>query len=112
MAEVILNTAKSILREIIDDDMNDFEKIKAIHDWLVLNVTYDDELLNLSDEVGSEVNSVFKEIDKTCEYNSLKVLNAFRENNISEIPPINKIFSNTNSIIMPNVILFLYIIKF
>lgn len=48
MAEVILNTAKSILREIIDDDMNDFEKIKAIHDWLVLNVTYDDELLNLA----------------------------------------------------------------
>lgn len=45
----------------------------------------DDELLNLSDEVESEVNSVFKEIDKTCEYNSLKVLNAFRENNISEM---------------------------
>lgn len=35
---------RSVLREIIDDRMSDFEKIKAIHDWLVLNVAYDNDL--------------------------------------------------------------------
>ncbi|MBR3152680.1 MAG: methionine gamma-lyase family protein [Clostridia bacterium] len=45
----------------------------------------DDELLKLADETEKEVEIVFKEIEKTCEYNSLKVLNAFRENNISEM---------------------------
>ncbi len=47
-AEVIYLNAKSILRTIIDDNMSDFEKIKAIHDYLILNVTYDDDLLKLS----------------------------------------------------------------
>lgn len=41
-------SAKSVLRNIIDDNMTDFEKIKAIHDYLVLNVTYDDDLLKLA----------------------------------------------------------------
>ena len=35
---------RSVLREIIDDKMSDFDKIKAIHDWLVLNVQYDNQL--------------------------------------------------------------------
>ena len=40
-AEGIDATVDAILREIIDDSMTDFEKIKAIHDWLVNNVEYD-----------------------------------------------------------------------
>ena len=39
--------AKEILREIIDDSMSDFEKIKAIHDYLIMNVTYDAALYDL-----------------------------------------------------------------
>lgn len=41
---IIYNEAKNILRTIIADDMNDFEKVHAIYDWLVLNVTYDKRL--------------------------------------------------------------------
>ena len=36
---------KEILINIINDDMNDFEKVKAIHDYLVMNIVYDHELL-------------------------------------------------------------------
>ncbi len=45
-AEKIYMLAKDVLRNIIDDEMTDFEKIRAIHDYLVLNVTYDGDLLN------------------------------------------------------------------
>lgn len=44
-----------------------------------------DELLKLADETEIDIKDVFKEIEKVCEYNSLKVLNAFRENNISDM---------------------------
>ncbi len=40
-AELVYNKAKSVLRNICDDSMTDFEKIKAIYDWLILNVQYD-----------------------------------------------------------------------
>jgi hypothetical protein len=38
---------KKVLIEIIDDNMTTYEKVKAIHDWLIMNVTYDADLLNL-----------------------------------------------------------------
>ncbi len=44
-----------------------------------------DELIKLANETEKEIKEVFEEIDKVCEYNSWKVLNAFRENNISDI---------------------------
>ncbi len=44
-----------------------------------------DELLKLAQETENEVKEEFKKIDKVCEYNSLKVLNAFREFNISDM---------------------------
>ena len=46
-AENVYNKIKSVLIEIIDDNMTDIEKVKAIHDWIILNVVYDHELLNL-----------------------------------------------------------------
>jgi len=42
------------------------------------------ELLELSHSVEKELEDRFRKVDKICEYNSLKVLNAFRNNNISE----------------------------
>lgn len=33
----------NILRQIIKEEMDDFDKVKAIHDWLVNNVQYDNE---------------------------------------------------------------------
>lgn len=38
---------KKVLRNIISDDMTDIQKVIAIHDYLVMNVTYDEEVLQL-----------------------------------------------------------------
>jgi len=43
------------------------------------------ELINLSEKVEEELQPIYKEIEKVCEYNSLKVLKAFQECNISDI---------------------------
>lgn len=48
---------KEVLRTIIDDRMSDYEKIKAIHDYLILNVTYDNDLLNLAYQNVEDVNA-------------------------------------------------------
>lgn len=39
-AEIIYNLAKDVLKNIISDDMNDFEKILCIYDWICVNTTY------------------------------------------------------------------------
>jgi len=46
VAETILNKAKGILRKICDDDMTNFQKIRAIYEWLILNVQYDHTAAN------------------------------------------------------------------
>lgn len=48
VAERILEKAKSVLRLTVDDAMSDTEKAHAIYDWLVYNVYYDYDLLELS----------------------------------------------------------------
>ena len=45
----------------------------------------DEKLLKLSSECEEFVKEVFKETEEICAYNSLKVLNAFRNNNVSDI---------------------------
>lgn len=45
----------------------------------------DEKILELAEETENEIKEEFKKIDKVCEYNSLKVLNAFREFNISDM---------------------------
>ncbi|MBQ8468932.1 MAG: InlB B-repeat-containing protein [Clostridia bacterium] len=40
-AETVYNKAKEVLREICDDSMDDVTKLKAIYEWLILNVQYD-----------------------------------------------------------------------
>ena len=47
-AENCYNIARNALTQIINDEMNDFEKITAINDYIVLTNTYDTELLNMS----------------------------------------------------------------
>lgn len=42
-AEQIYQIARGILREIIDNGMSDYEKVKAIYSWIALNLTYDTE---------------------------------------------------------------------
>ena len=40
-AEIIYNKAKSVLNEIIKDDMTDYEKAISIFDWICVNTVYD-----------------------------------------------------------------------
>ena len=41
-AREVYEKAKDVLRAYVSDDMNDFEKVVAIYDYLSLNITYDD----------------------------------------------------------------------
>ena len=45
----------------------------------------EDNLIELSKNVEKEIEPIFKEIDQVCEYNSLKVLQAFQNNKISDM---------------------------
>ena len=42
-------------------------------------------ILNLSEDVEKELTDIFKKVDNICEINSLKVLNAFQKNGLSEM---------------------------
>ncbi len=44
-----------------------------------------ENISSLANEVEKEIRPIFEEIDKTCEKNSLKVLQAFQENHISDM---------------------------
>lgn len=44
-----------------------------------------EDIINLSNEVEKEIKPIFNEIEKTSEQNSLKVLQAFCKNNISDM---------------------------
>lgn len=48
-AAEVYRTARTILREIIDDEMDDYAKVTAIYAWLGLNVTYDDVAFGAAD---------------------------------------------------------------
>lgn len=41
--------------------------------------------INIVNKAEEELKDIFREIDKVCDYNSLKVLSSFHSNNISEI---------------------------
>ena len=45
---------------------------------------FSEDTINLVNESEHLLTDIFKNIDKTCEYNSLKVLNAFKKNKLSE----------------------------
>ena len=53
-------------------------------------------------ESKQEINTNQETLTKKTS-NNINVIDDIKENNISEIPSLNKIFSNANSIIMPNV---------
>lgn len=42
--EFVQNTAKQVVADLITDDMNTHEKVKMLHDWIVLNFSYDSKL--------------------------------------------------------------------
>ena len=64
-AENVLNQAKSVLREIVTDEMDDVTKLRAMYEWLALNVAYDNYAAG--EEVGLQIAN--NEI-KSSEYDS------------------------------------------
>ena len=50
-AERVYLAAKEVLRRIVDDEMNDFDKLRAIYEWLILTVRYDH---TAASEIGSD----------------------------------------------------------
>ena len=44
-----------------------------------------DKIIELAEETEKNVKAIFEEIDDVCEYNTLKVLKAFQDNNISDM---------------------------
>lgn len=51
-AYLIYQEAKSILNDIISEEMTDYEKALSIFDWLVVNVQYDTNVLDLIENDG------------------------------------------------------------
>lgn len=49
------------------------------------NLVFNNKIVTLAQKAELEYANEFKKIDKLCELNSFKVLNAFRENNVSEM---------------------------
>ena len=47
-AETVYNIAKSVLREICDDNMTDKQKLQAIYEWLAINVQYDNKAVKIT----------------------------------------------------------------
>ena len=45
----------------------------------------DEDLTNLSEQVEKEIKPIFEKVDKVCEYNSQKVLEAFQECQLQEV---------------------------
>lgn len=64
-AESVFNKAKEVLRSIVSDDMDDVTKLRAIYEWLALNVQYDNyaaEALRTDSEIkASEYDAWYAE---------------------------------------------------
>ena len=50
------DTAKGILREIIDETMTDYQKVLAIYEWICYNVKYDIKLYDMAQGDTSDIN--------------------------------------------------------
>ena len=48
-------------------------------------IQIDNKLIELSKQVEEEIKEEIKKVDEDCIYNSMKVLNAFHNNRISDV---------------------------
>ena len=70
---------KAILKKIITPGMNDHEKVKAIHDWVVLNLKYDTTLTKYTAYEGLKYGSA------VCQGYSLLTYKLLKEAGISNL---------------------------
>ena len=57
-----LSAVRSILNKIITPEMGDVEKIKAVHDWIVKNTTYEENYYSLDSSRSFIYNLVYNKI--------------------------------------------------
>ncbi|MBP5308092.1 MAG: InlB B-repeat-containing protein, partial [Clostridia bacterium] len=57
-AEAVYNKAKDVLRRIVTDDMTDVMKLRAIYEWLIYNVQYDNYALNYALEPSTDLSTL------------------------------------------------------
>lgn len=81
-ASILYNKAKAILRSIIDDRMTKEQKLFAIYEWLIMNVTYDNALLI----------RMMNNADGVIEYNGLFLEGVFNDQ-LSVCDGISKAFT-------------------
>jgi len=55
----VYEAAKKALTQIIDDSMDDFEKVTAIYDYLALNVTYDEAVASMASTADTTMYRAF-----------------------------------------------------
>ncbi len=58
-AKIVYEAAKKALTRIIDDGMDDFEKVTAIYDYLALNVTYDEAVASMASTADTTMYRAF-----------------------------------------------------
>lgn len=62
----VYNRAKQILIEICDDAMTDYEKVLSIHDYIVKNVEYDHQGLDIVDNYNNQL--IIQEVKDVKQY--------------------------------------------
>lgn len=80
-AEDIYIIAKDVLRDIITDDMSDYDKIHAIYDWLIHTVEYDGVMLDIYTDPYHEYNDKDSPTYKSYyKYNCFNLEGVFEDN--------------------------------
>ena len=52
--EALYDTIKDVLRDILDEDMTDYEKVAAMYQWLATEVLYDHDAANSAESLSGE----------------------------------------------------------
>lgn len=67
-AEKMYDTIKNVMRKIIDDSMSDYDKVKAIFEWIVDNVVYDDASARYASSLSSNSSNYYVIYPRRCFY--------------------------------------------
>lgn len=76
--QMVTTRVEEIIPQIIVQGMNEEEKVKAIHDWVVLNVEYDQTY-----QKHSAYDALYEEKETVCQGYTLLVIRMLREVNIN-----------------------------
>ena len=72
--QAVTEEVEDIVSDIITGDMDEEEKVKAVHDWIVLNVAYDQTL-----QSHSAYDALFGDRETVCQGYTLLAIRLFRD---------------------------------